>query len=205
MLQSDQLSTAQSVAKGLKTSDWFLRILVVLGFGLAIWLARGPARAGADGLRHRTRRSRASRRSIIRSIAGGTVVDDLATTEAVRPAATAAWDIGTELLTTLAWSTVFVGIPAIIVGLLLGPYEWAKDLRARMAGVAHDRPEFLYGGAVLDRPVPHHLGAGPGDPAPAHDPRVPRGHRRRGVRAAQADPRGDPTASSRSPGVAARA
>ena len=56
---------------------------------------------------------------------------------------------GTFLLTTLAWSTVFVGIPAIIVGLLLGPYGWAKALRARMAGVAHDRPEFLYGGAVL--------------------------------------------------------
>lgn len=148
VLKSDQLSTAQSVAKGLKASDWFLRILVVLGFGLAIWLARG-------------RRSQALMASgiglvvaglaalIIRGIAGGTVVNDLATTEAVRPAATAAWNIGTELLTTLAWSTIFVGIPAIIVGLLLGPYGWAKALRARMAGVAYDRPEFLYGGAVL--------------------------------------------------------
>ena len=148
VLEADQLSTAQSVAKGLKTSDWFLRVLVILGFGLAIWLAKG-------------RRSQALMASgiglvvaglaalIIRGIAGGTVVNDLATTEAVRPAATAAWDIGTELLTTLAWSTVFVGIPAIIVGLLLGPYGWAKALRARMAGVAHDRPEFLYGGAVL--------------------------------------------------------
>ncbi len=148
ILKSDQLSTAQSVVKGLKASDWFLRLLVVLGFGLAIWLAKGR-RAQAlmasgiglvvAGLAALT----------IRSIAGGTVVDDLATTEAVRPAATAAWDIGTELLTTLAWSTIFVGIPAIIVGLLLGPYAWAKDLRARSAGFAHDRPEFLYGGAVL--------------------------------------------------------
>lgn len=148
VLESDQLSTAQSVAKGLKASDWFLRLLVVLGFGLAIWLAKG-------------RRSQALMASgiglvvaglaalIIRGIAGGAVVNDLAATEAVRPAAEAAWDIGTELLTTLAWSTVFVGIPAIIVGMLLGPYEWAKALRARMAGVAYDRPEFLYGGAVL--------------------------------------------------------
>ena len=148
ILKSDQLSSAQSVAKGLKASDWFLRLLVIFGFGLAIWLAKG-------------RRSQALMASgiglvvaglaaiVIRSLAGGSVVDSLAATEAVRPAAAAAWDIGTELLTTLAWSTIFVGIPAIIVGLLLGPYEWAKDLRARMAPIARDRPEFLYGGAVL--------------------------------------------------------
>ena len=148
ILKSDQLSTAQSAVKALKASDWFLRLLVVLGFGLAIWLARGRRAqaltaagvglvvAGLAAL-------------IIRSIAGGTVVNDLATTEAVRPAATAAWNIGTELLETLAWSTVFIGIPAIIVGLLLGPYEWARDLRARCAGFVGERPEVLYGGAVL--------------------------------------------------------
>ena len=65
------------------------------------------------------------------------------------PAATAAWNIGTELLTTLAWSTIFVGIPAIIVGLLLGPYGWAQGAARADGRLAHDRPEFLYGGAVL--------------------------------------------------------
>ncbi len=148
ILKSDQLSTAQSAAKGLKASDWFLRILVFLGFALAIWLARGRRAQAlmASGIGLVVAGLAAL---VIRSIAGGTVVDDLATTEAVRPAATAAWDIGTELLTTIAWSAIFVGIPAIIVGLLLGPYTWAKDLRARSAGFAYDRPEFLYGGAVL--------------------------------------------------------
>ena len=147
ILKSDQLSTAQSVAKGLKTGDWFLRVLVVLGFGLAIWLARG-------------RRSQALVASgvglivaglaalTIRSIAGGSVVNDLAATEAVRPAATAAWNIGTELIKTLAWSTIFIGIPAIIVGLLLGPSRWARDVRTWTAPIANTRPEFLYGGAV---------------------------------------------------------
>ena len=122
-------------------------MLVALGFGLAIWLARG-------------RRSQALVASgvglvvaglaalTIRSIAGGSVVNSLAATEAVRPAATAAWDIGTELIKTLAWSTIFVGIPAIIVGLLLGPSRWARDARAWMAPVSNTRPEILYGGAV---------------------------------------------------------
>lgn len=148
ILQADQLSSAQTAAKSLKTGDWFLRILVVLGFGLAIWLAGG-------------RRSQALVASgvglvlagltalIIRSVAGTTVVNDLAATEAVRPAATAAWNIGTELIDTLAWSTIFLGIPAIIVGLLLGSSGWAADVRQRVAPVTRDRPEILYGGAVL--------------------------------------------------------
>jgi hypothetical protein len=76
-------------------------------------------------------------------------VDSLASTEAVRPAATAAWTIGTDLLETLAWSTVFVGLPAIAVGLLLGPYGWAQHTRSRLAPLAHNRPEILYGVAVL--------------------------------------------------------
>ena len=147
ILESDQLSTAQTIAKTLKTGDWFLRVLVALGFGLAIWLARG-------------RRSQALVASgvglviaglaamTIRSIAGGSVVNSLAATEAVRPAATAAWNIGTELIKTLAWSTIFVGIPAIIVGLLLGPSRWATDVRNWMAPVSNTRPEILYGGAV---------------------------------------------------------
>ena len=61
---------------------------------------------------------------------------------------TAAWNIGTELIKTLAWSAIFIGIPAIIVGLLLGPSRWARDVRHRMAPVANTRPEILYGGAV---------------------------------------------------------
>ena len=51
ILKSDQLSTAQSIAKGLKNADWFLRVLIALGFGLAIWLAQGPALAGARRVR----------------------------------------------------------------------------------------------------------------------------------------------------------
>jgi hypothetical protein len=147
ILESDQLSTAQSVAKALKTGDWFLRVLLVLGFGLAIWLARGRRSQAlvacgvglvVAGLAALT----------IRSVAGGSVVNSLAATEAVRPAATAAWNIGTEMIKTLAWSTIFVGIPAIIVGLLLGPSRWARDARTWMAPVSNTRPEILYGAAV---------------------------------------------------------
>ena len=136
------------VAKGLKTADWFLRVLIALGFGLAIWLARGrrsqalvasghragrrgPRRADHPLDRRRQRSSTASRRR-----------------RRCVPAATAAWDIGTELITTLAWSTIFVGIPAIIVGLLLGPNGWAKACATGWRRVANNRPEILYGGAV---------------------------------------------------------
>ncbi len=137
IMKSDQLSTAQSVAKGLKTGDWLLRVLIVLGFALAIWLAKGRRSQAlvASGLGLVVAGLTAL---TIRSIAGGSVVDSLAATEAVRPAATAAWDIGTEMIKTLAWSMIFVGIPAIIVGLLLGPSHWAADLRRRLARIVHE-------------------------------------------------------------------
>lgn len=148
VLQSDEISAAQDAAKLLKNADWFLRLLVVLGLALSIWLARGR-RAQALAAAGLSLVIAGLSALIIRSIAGGAVVDSLASTEAVRPAATAAWTIGTDLLETLAWSTVFVGLPAIAVGLLLGPYGWAQHARTRLAPLAHSRPEVLYGVAVL--------------------------------------------------------
>lgn len=148
VLRAEEISTAQSAAKLLKNADWFLRLLVVLGLGLSIWLARGR-RAQALAAAGLALVIAGLSALIIRSITGGAVVDSLASTEAVRPAATAAWTIGTDLLETLAWSTVFVGLPAIAVGLLLGPYRWAQHARTRLAPLAHNRPEVLYGVAVL--------------------------------------------------------
>jgi len=148
VLRASELETAQNVANALGTLDWFLRVLVVLLFALAIWLARGRrsqalVAAGAGlviaGLAA----------LVIRSIAGSAVVDQLATTEAVRPAVEATWQIGTDLLVTLAWSAIFVGIPAILVGLLIGPSGWARSLRTWLAPVAHSRPEWLFTGALL--------------------------------------------------------
>lgn len=160
LLRADELPAVQKGVNALKTFDWVLRLLVLLGLGLAMWLARGRRAEGLvacgcvlviGGLAA----------LVARSAAGGIVVDQLATSEAVRPAVAAAWDIGTQLLGTMAWSTIFVGLPAIVVGLLLGPSPHARKVRARLAPVARRHAEYLYGAAlgivlllVVIEPVP---------------------------------------------------
>lgn len=148
LVRSDQLPTAQAAVRALKASDWILRVLVLAGVGLALWLApSGRPRAlvacgavlviaGITAL-------------LLRSLAGGMVVDQLVPSEAVRPAATAAWDIGTGLLVTMAWSTIFVGVPAIVVGVLVGPSVRARRLRARAVPVIGPHRDAFLGAALL--------------------------------------------------------
>jgi hypothetical protein len=103
-------------------------LLVLLGFGLAVYLA-GPRRrqalrsvgfgfivAGVLAL-------------IVRSIAGGYVVDALAKSASVRPAAEAVWSIGTSLLVTVASSTIAFGILLVIGAWLAGTTRPAVALR----------------------------------------------------------------------------
>jgi hypothetical protein len=96
ILKSDQLSTAQSVAQGIRDLPIVLTLLALLLYGLAIYLA-GPRRrralrsagfgfivAGALAL-------------VIRGLAGDSVVGALAANQAVKPATEAVWSIGTSL------------------------------------------------------------------------------------------------------------
>lgn len=160
ILRADELPMVQEGARALRTFDWVLRLLVLLGLGLAMWLARGR-RAEALVACGAVLVIAGLAALLVRSAAGGIVVDQLATSEAVRPAATAAWSIGTQLLATMAWSTIFVGLPAVAVGLLLGPWRWARGVRARLAPMAREHVGYLFGTAmaivlllVLIEPVP---------------------------------------------------
>jgi drug/metabolite transporter (DMT)-like permease len=86
---------------------------------------------------------------VARGIIGTKVVDSLATTEAVRPAAQAAWSIATSVLADIAWSTVLIGIPLILAGLLAGPTRGATNLRRLMAPYLRDRPDITFGAVAL--------------------------------------------------------
>ena len=97
VLRSDQLGAAQNGFELLKTLAWFLPILTLIAFGLAVWLAAGMRRAavrdvgiaivagGIVGL-------------IAVRIVGNYVVDALATDTQSRAAGADAWTIVTDLL-----------------------------------------------------------------------------------------------------------
>ena len=148
ILKADQLTSLQKIAKALKSLAVVLPILAVLLLMLAVWLSAGRRReallwAGlllvAAGLLV----------LIVRSLAGGQVVDAVAADAGVRPAANAAWSIATSMLAEIAGAVIFMGVPLILAALLAGPSRVARDLRRRIAPVLADRPELAYGAVAV--------------------------------------------------------
>jgi hypothetical protein len=144
IVTSKQLKTAQDAVNLLRSLALILPLLVFAMFALAVYLARGRRRqtlieVGAAFV------GAGLVVVVVRGIVGNKVVDSLATTEAVRPAAQAAWSIGTSVLGDVAWSTVFIGVPVILAGMLAGPTRTATSLRHLMAPYLRDRPDVSFG------------------------------------------------------------
>lgn len=144
ILESSQLATARDAADLLETAAIVLVVLALLLFALAVFLAQGWRRealracgfgliaAGAAAL-------------VARSVAGDYVVDALATTDAVRPAAEATWTIGTSLLDQAATATVWYGVVIVLVAWLAGPTRLATGVRRLKAPFLRE-PRYAWGG-----------------------------------------------------------
>jgi hypothetical protein len=157
IVTSSQLKTMQNAVNLLRVLAVALPLLVFFLLALAVYVARG----------HRRQTLIAAGSAFIgvglvvvvaRGLIGNKVVDSLATTEAVRPAAQAAWSIGTSVLADVAWSTVFIGIVIILAGLLAGPTRPATSARRVIAPYLRDRADITF------------LGADPGDENLARHP-----------------------------------
>jgi hypothetical protein len=148
IIRSKTLETMQGAARGLRDLAVVLPLLALLLFALAIGLASGrrsralvavgmvAVAAGLVAL-------------IVRSIAGAQVVDTLASTEAVRPAARAAWSILTSVLVEIAVATILIGGLVVFAGLLGGRSQWATAARRGLAPYLRDRPDLTFGTAAV--------------------------------------------------------
>jgi hypothetical protein len=148
IVTSKQLGTMQDAVNLLRSLALVLPLLVVAMFALAVYLARGRRRqtlteVGAAFV------GAGLAVVVVRGIAGSKVVDSLATTEAVRPAAQAAWSIGTSVLADVAWSTVFIGVVVVLAAMLAGPTRIATSLRRLTAPYMRDRPDVTFGALGL--------------------------------------------------------
>ncbi len=148
IVTSKQLGTMQDAVNLLRSLALVLPLLVIAMFALAVYLARGRRRqtlteVGAAFV------GAGLAVVVVRGIAGSKVVDSLATTEAVRPAAQAAWSIGTSVLADVAWSTVFIGVVVVLAAMLAGPTRIATSLRHLMAPYMRDRPDVTFGALAL--------------------------------------------------------
>jgi uncharacterized membrane protein len=143
VLRSEQISTAQKVAKLIRRLPVVLFVLLILIYGGAIYLARdrrretlrsvgfGFAIAGILAL-------------LVRTVAGNAITDSLAATAAVEPAAEAAWDIGTSLLVTVAWSAIAFSVLLVLGAWLAGSTVQARALRREAAPYFRDRRGAAY-------------------------------------------------------------
>jgi hypothetical protein len=144
VVKSKNLQTMQTAVNVLRSLAIALPLLTLALYGLAVYLARGRRPhtlivvgcslvfAGVVVL-------------IARSLIGEVVVETLASTEAVRPAAAAAWSIATSVLVAVAGAVIFVGVPVVLAGMLGGSTQPARSLRRSMAPYMRDRPAIAFG------------------------------------------------------------
>src|SRR5262249_37248542 len=83
---------------------------------------------------------------VVRTLAGNAIIDHLATTESVRPAIRATWEIGTSLLNAQGGAAIFYGLFIIIGAWLAGPMGFARSARKAITPVLENR---LVGYTVL--------------------------------------------------------
>jgi hypothetical protein len=119
ILKSDQLDTAQSLTQGLKVVANWIWILVLLLWGIALWLVPGrrriEVRAIAIGLI-----VAGVAILVIRRLAGSYLVENLTDSESVRPAVSAFWRILSDGLAEAAWVVVVIGVIGAVGSWLTG-------------------------------------------------------------------------------------
>jgi hypothetical protein len=147
ILKSDQLGTAQDIVNALRPLALALTLVSLALYALAIYLARGWRREAvrtwglcfiAVGIAALA----------VRALAGHYVVNALASTESVKPAAQAAWDIGTSLLKAGAGAVVLYGLVIVLGAWLAGPGRIAVALRRELTPGLRD-PRIAYPALVV--------------------------------------------------------
>jgi hypothetical protein len=144
VLRSDQLSTAQKIAKWLRPLPVALLVLSLALVAIAMWIAPGWRRralrtygygfiaAGALAL-------------VVRTLGGNEFVNSLARTEAGESAVREIWSVGTSLLVQIAQATIAYGVVMVFAAWLAGPTRWARAVRATIAPYVRE-PLFAFSG-----------------------------------------------------------
>ena len=147
VFRSDDLDTAQNAVQLLNASAWFLPLVTLAIFGLALWLSRHRRRltvraigiavflSGVLGL-------------IATNVTGWYLVRELATESESREAGGSAWAIVTELLRGSFRLQVLVGLLILLAAWLAGPSPLAVAVRRAIAPMISLR-RYAYGVLAL--------------------------------------------------------
>ena len=135
---NDDLVKVNKLLDLLRTLAWVITVLALALFALAIYLAEGWRRVAL--------------RSVgfalivvgivvlvVRTVAGNALIDHLATTESVKPAVRATWEIGTSLLNAQGGAVIFYGLFIVIGAWLAGPMGFARSARKAITPILENR------------------------------------------------------------------
>jgi hypothetical protein len=148
LMRSNELKLAQDVAKVIRHLAIVLTALALVLFALAIWLANGWRRLALRttgwcfiGLGLFV--------LLVRRVVGDQVVDALASSASVKPAAHSAWTIGTTLLYDIAIAMFAYGVVFVIAAWLAGATRSAFAVRRELAPAFRFHLAAVYGVAAL--------------------------------------------------------
>lgn len=135
VFESDELADVQDTVRVLDFLSWFLFLLVVALFVLAVYLARDRRNALFDvGV------------ALVvggfvllagRDVAVRGVTDAIVEDPANRRTAAVVADVATELLRQMAWTGVVIGAVLAGFAVLIGPHRWAVGIRRAIGSLGH--------------------------------------------------------------------
>ena len=146
VMKSSQLSGLQDLVSALRNLGFVLPLLALVLYLAALYLAKGWRRetlmAAGGGILVATLLTLLARRLL-----GSAVIDSAASSDAVKPAITAVWDIISAGLRERALFVLVIGLAFIGGGALAGPGRHEVAVRRFLAPYLRDRPVVVY--AVL--------------------------------------------------------
>ena len=143
LMKSSQLSGLQDLVSALRNLGFVLPLLALLLYLAALYLAKGWRRealmAAGGGILGATLVILLTRRLI-----GSAVIDSVASSDTVKPAITAIWNIISAGLRERALFVLVIGLAFIGGGLLAGPGRHEVAVRRFLAPYLRDRPVVVY-------------------------------------------------------------
>jgi hypothetical protein len=147
VLKSDELEAAQTGLKVFRAVAWFLVILTLILYGLAVYLAgdrrRETLRAGGFSFI-----LVGALVLVLHRIGGDAIVESLSDAASADDAVQATWTIGTSQLTDIANALILYGVFIVIAAWLAGPTSIATSIRSAVAPWFR-RPAYAYGGLAV--------------------------------------------------------
>lgn len=148
IFESDTLEQAQGIVQVLDFLSWFLFLVVVGLYVLAVWLARGRRV-------HMTRNVGISLivagvlLLLFRSIASRFAVDSMVAKPSQEDLAESVLFIATGLIREMAWTGVLYGVLIVLVTMLLGEHRWAVAVRRFVAPATNGPAIAVVAGTVV--------------------------------------------------------